>query len=200
MKEIRLFLILFLFFAVMGVQDSNNIIELLKQSDKATLEKIYIENREAFINFAKKYNIEKYDAVDIYQDAIIALQENAINGKLSDLKSNISTYLFAIGKYKIFHSHRKNSKIEYNNDIELEEKSLTLDVNFIESELTNKQRVLKKYFIKLGERCKSVLSLFYYQGYTLDEITGILDYSDKKVLKSQKSRCMKQLKKMVNKT
>lgn len=184
----------------MGVQDSNNIIELLKQSDKATLEKIYIENRETFINFAKKYNVEKYDAADIYQDAIIALQENAISGKLNDLKSNISTYLFAIGKYKIFHSHRKNSKIEYNNDIELDEKSLTLDVNFIESELTNQQRILKKYFIKLGERCKSVLSLFYYQGYTLDEITDILDYSDKKVLKSQKSRCMKQLKKMVNKT
>lgn len=177
---------------------SKNIIELLKQGDKSTLEKIYVENREAFINFSKKYNVEKYDAVDIYQDAIIALQENAISGKLNDLKSNISTYLFAIGKYKIFHSHRKNSRIELSNEIELDDKNLILDVNFLEEENTNQQRILKKYFPKLGERCKNVLSLFYYQGYTLDEITEILDYSDKKVLKSQKSRCMKQLKNMIN--
>jgi len=174
------------------------IIELLKQGDKATLENIYVENREAFINFSKKYNIEKYDAMDIYQDAIIALHENAIQGKLNDLKSNISTYLFAIGKYKIFHFHRKNSRIEYNNDIQINEESLILDVDLLDVELTNQQRILKKYFYQLGERCKSILRLFYYQGYTLDEITGILNYSDKKVLKSQKSRCVKQLKNMIN--
>lgn len=183
----------------MGKKHSNNIIELIKQGDDATLEKIYSENREAFINFSKNYNIERYDAIDIYQDAIIALQQNAINGKINNLNSSVSTYLFAIGKYKIFHSHRKNSKIEFNNDIQLVEKSFDLDVNFLDDELTNQQSILKKHFAKLGERCKDVLRLFYFQGYTLDEITEILDYSDKKVLKSQKSRCIKQLKDLVNK-
>ncbi len=178
---------------------SKKILELIRQGDKTALEKIYSENREAFINFSKKYNIERYDAVDIYHDAIIALQQNIINGKINDLKSSISTYLFAIGKYKIFHYHRKKSKIEFNNDIQLDKKILNLDVNFFDEELTNQQRILKKYFAQMGERCKSILSLFYFQGYTLDEITEILDYSDKKVLKSQKSRCVKQLKDLVKK-
>jgi len=183
----------------MGGEHSKNIIELIKQGDNAALEKVYSENREAFINFSKNYNIERYDAVDIYQDAIIALQQNAINGKINNLSSSVSTYLFAIGKFKIYHFHRKNSKIEFNNDIQLDEKNFDLDVDFLDEELTKQQRIIKKYFAKLGERCKSVLSLFYFQGYTLDEITEILDYSDKKVLKSQKSRCMKQLKDLVNK-
>ena len=183
----------------MGEENTDQILALLKQGDNPTLEKIYNANRNTFINFAKKYNIEKYDAVDLYQDAIIALRDNAVHGKLNDLKSSISTYLFAIGKYKIYHYHRKNSKIELTNEIELTEKNFDIDVNFYDEELTNQQRILKKYFAKLGERCKSVLQLFYYQGYTLDEITGILDYSDKKVLKSQKSRCVKQLKDLANK-
>lgn len=183
----------------MGEEDSKNIIELIRQGNKATLEKIYSENREAFINFSKKYNVQRYDAIDIYQDAIITLQQNIINGKIKNFNSSVSTYLFAIGKYKIFYFHRKNSKIVLNNNIELDEKSLDLDVNFFEDELTNQQRILKKHFAKLGERCKSVLSLFYFQGYNLDEITEILNYSNKKVLKSQKSRCVKQLKDIVNK-
>ena len=42
----------------MSDNNSKNIINLLQQGDKLTLEKIYSENREAFINFSKKYNIE----------------------------------------------------------------------------------------------------------------------------------------------
>ena len=44
-----------------------------------------------------------------------------------------------------------------------------------------------------------ILKLFYYQGYNLDEIQEILEYSNKKVLKSQKSRCIRQLKDLVQK-
>jgi RNA polymerase sigma factor (sigma-70 family) len=183
----------------MSDNNSKNIIDLLKQGDKLTLEKIYTENRDAFINFSKKYNIAKYDAVDIYQDAILVLRENAIDGKIDSLNSNISTYLFAIGKYKIFHSYRLKSKIELSNDILIDEKKLDFDVNLLDEELTNQQKLLKENFDKLGDRCKNVLKLFYYQGFTLDEITTVLNYSSKKVLKSQKSRCVKQLKDLINK-
>jgi len=69
----------------MNSKNSKTIIELLKQGDKNTLEKIYIENREGFINFAKKYNVSEYDAIDVYQDAIMVLRENAINGRIDDL-------------------------------------------------------------------------------------------------------------------
>jgi len=69
----------------MNSKEPHTIIELLKQGDKKTLEKIYIENREGFLNFAKKYNVSEYDAIDIYQDSIMVLRENAINGKIDDL-------------------------------------------------------------------------------------------------------------------
>ena len=182
----------------MNAEDSKTIIELLKQGDKNTLEKIYVENREGFINFAKKYNVSEYDAIDIYQDSIMVLRENAISGRIDELQSNISTYLFAIGKYKIYYNFRVKSKTILNNDLNLVEESLDFDVDLYGAELTKEQKLLKKYYDRLGDRCKSILNLFYYQGYNLDEIRTILNYSNKKVLKSQKSRCLKQLKDLVD--
>jgi RNA polymerase sigma factor (sigma-70 family) len=175
-----------------------NILELLRRGDNATLQKIYIENRKSFIHFSKKFNVKECDAVDIYQDAIIILRENIISGKIKSLRSSISTYLFSIGKYKIYEAYRKSSKTVFDSDILINEKKNELDVNFYNEETTNQQKALVKYFSKLGERCKSILVLFYYQGYTLDEITEILNYSDKNVLKSQKSRCVKQLRSFIN--
>jgi DNA-directed RNA polymerase specialized sigma subunit len=52
---------------------------------------------------------------------------------------------------------------------------------------------------KLGEQCQKVLTLFYYEEKKLDEIQSLLGYTNKDVLKSQKSRCLKQLKDLTKK-
>ena len=158
-----------------------------------------VQKGNGFINFSKKYNIEEQDAVDIYQDAIIVLRDNAVNGRIDGLQSNISTYLFAIGKYKIYHNFRIRSREDLKEDIDLLHENVDFDVNLDENVLTNEQKLLQKCFEELGDRCKSILKLFYYQGYNLDEIQEILEYSNKKVLKSQKSRCLRQLKELVQK-
>ena len=104
-----------------------------------------------------------------------------------------------IDQFKILHNFRVRSKFDFEADFDLVEESLDFDVNLYSTNLTKEQRLLKKYYDELGDRCKSVLNLFYYQGYNLDEIREILNYSNKKVLKSQKSRCIKQLKNLLNK-
>lgn len=176
----------------------HNILELLKKGDNATLQRIYEDNRSVFINFSKRYNISKNDAVDIYQDAIIALHENAVNGKINSLSSSVSTYLFAIGKNKIFQLLRKNKTVDLDQNITIESTNEILDVNFYDDKPTKRQNLILENLKRLGKRCVEVLKLFYYQGFTLDEITKILNYSSKEVLKSQKSRCIKQLKEIIN--
>lgn len=60
------------------------------------------------------------------------------------------------------------------------------------------QKALQKAFVTLGKKCKEILTLFYYRGFTLDEISETLNHDNKNVTKSQKSRCIKQLKEKVN--
>ena len=183
----------------MAEAESKYIVEQLKRGDQDTLERIYRENRDGFVKFSRKYNVDEEEALDIFQDAIIVLRDNAVSGKIDAMKSNISTYLFAIGKYKIYQNFRLRSKTEVRDDIDLFQENLDLNVYFTDNGLTNEQKLLQKCFEQLGSRCKSVLNLFYNEGYNLDEIKEILNYSNKKVLKSQKSRCIRQLRDLVNK-
>ncbi|MDH7448366.1 RNA polymerase sigma factor [Aquimarina sp. 2201CG14-23] len=169
----------------------------LKKGHNQALEKIYNEYRSAFLQFAKKYDLDHDALVDVYQDAFIALREHAINGKLDDIKSSVKTYLFSIGKYMIYDHLRKQKKtISYENSIDYKETSDTQDF-FKEPQLTAEQQLLRQHFKNLGKRCQEMLTLFYYRGLTIDEITDNLGYENKNVVKSQKSRCLKSLKELI---
>jgi len=173
------------------------VIEALKNRDQDALKHVYIKHRPAFIGFTKKYPITKEDAIDIYQDAVIALRDNAVNGTIDNLKSELKTYLFTIGKYMIYNKIKQQRKVHLVSDdtnfVENEDVFLLNDFN----ELTAEQEQLQVAFKTLGEKCKEVLTLFYYRGFNLEEIMLKLNYSNKDVVKSQKSRCIKSLKSMI---
>jgi hypothetical protein len=51
---------------------------------------------------------------------------------------------------------------------------------------------------QLGKVCQDLLFAFYYQGKKLDDLMQEGRYQQKDVLKSQKARCLKQLKEIVH--
>ncbi|WP_040279365.1 RNA polymerase sigma factor [Psychroserpens damuponensis] len=175
------------------------LVEALKKRNSDALKSVYLGHKAAFIGFAKKYPIDEATIIDIYQDAIIALHDNAVNGKLDNLKSELKTYLFSIGKYMIY-KKLKQQKIMYsvegNTALENLKSDTDFSVNLIE-ELSEDQQKLQTAFKSLGDKCKAILTLFYYRGFTIEEITNDLNYSNKDVAKSQKSRCIKSLKNLI---
>ncbi|SDR92392.1 RNA polymerase sigma factor, sigma-70 family [Polaribacter sp. KT25b] len=171
---------------------------LLKQADKNALKMVYTENRTPFINFARTLGISDDDILDVYQDAIIVLQEKALKGEIDHLKCTIKTYLFGIGKYMLYEKTRKNNKKIKDFSLEKEDYNYKeISNKFLDDEPNQFQLLLQKAFTTLGKKCKEVLTLFYYRGYTIDEITDALNYDNKNVVKSQKSRCLKQLKEKI---
>ncbi|MVO10182.1 sigma-70 family RNA polymerase sigma factor [Flavobacterium sp. TP390] len=168
-----------------------NVIDLLKKDDEKTIRKLYDENKKGFLIFANRYHLDAEDVLDIYQDAVIALIENAKKGKIDDLQSSVSTYLFGIGKFMVFQKLKKEKKTFSKDDFSNLE---YVDEGYNEDENNIQVILLQHAFNKLGDQCRKVLQLFYYEEKNLDEIQKILEYSNKDVLKSQKSRCLKQLK------
>lgn len=176
----------------------HQLILLLKESDKEALKMVYLDNRIPFINFARKFHLSDDDIVDVYQDAIIAMQEKAVKGEIENLTCSIRTYLFGIGKYMLFDKARKNNKKVADFPLEKEDYNYSkITDDFLEApdKLT---LLLAKGFASLGKKCKEILHLFYYRGFTIDEISEKLNYENKNVVKSQKSRCIKQLKEKIN--
>ncbi|CAN0584073.1 unnamed protein product, partial [Ectocarpus sp. 12 AP-2014] len=181
----------------MEKQSEQSLFEALKEGSELAFKKVYEDNRALFLNFARRYPLDDDEVLDAYQDTYVALYENIENGKFSELKSAISTYLISIGKYKLMERLRKKNK-QTNNEFILN--SIDEVDNEIESfdivyeELSPEQRLLKKYFETLGEKCKQILTLFYYKQYNIKEIMAAGKYNSENVVKSQKSRCLKSLK------
>ena len=173
-------------------QDLNRI-EALKRGDPAITRMEYETNREEFFAFLRKLGATEESLADRYQDAFIILLENIRKGKLDQLEARLSTYLFAIGKYSLFNSNKQQRWIPLDEENEAmlrwEPYSDSLPDGFTEK--------LEQQFRLLGPKCQEILTAFYYTGLKLDEIVTSMGYENKETAKSQKSRCLQQLKKQL---
>ncbi|WP_276165528.1 RNA polymerase sigma factor [Zobellia alginiliquefaciens] len=175
-------------------------LEDLRKGSDILLKKVYESNRMKFLNYARRYNLSEEENIDVYQDAYIIFYDNVISGKLESLTSSISTYLFSIGKYLIFERMRKNKKV-VSGSYDLSQVGETeVEVQTFDMEapnLTAEQVLLKKHFSGLGAKCQQLLTLFYYRGYTIQEIMDAENYNSENVVKAAKSRCMKTLREKI---
>ncbi len=171
-------------------------IALLKSGDSKTISSIYMEYRDAFGKFAGNYRLEQTLVLDIYQDAVVALCENAKKGLLDNLKCSIKTYLFSIGKFMIYKRLRTETSIEFTDEL-MQGVEIAYETYDEDAEQA-KVHKLRSALQSMGEPCNTILSLFYFEEKKLDEIMGILDYKNKDVLKSQKSRCLNKLKALLS--
>jgi len=160
----------------------------LKNGDRREIEKLYNRYRNGFILFLSRYGLPQEELTDIYQDSVVALIENARKGLMDHLEVELKTYLFAIGKFMVFKRLKKEKEINA--------EDLIFEWYETAGEARDEPR-LGAALQRLGGRCYELLHLFYYQEKKLDEIQLIMGYDKKDVLKSQKSRCLKQLKEML---
>ncbi|QCK16638.1 RNA polymerase sigma factor [Mangrovivirga cuniculi] len=183
--------------------NDKEIISGIKSGNKTILKDLYLDNKNDFVGFAHKYSSDDILIEDIFQDAIIVFYEKAISGKIDSLKCSLKTYLFSIGKYMIFDKNRKSVKEVQSDDLQYvldSQDYYLIDDLSTEEELSPYQEMLYEHFKKLGEKCRKVLQAFYYKGQTIEEIMIEEGYENKNVVKSQKSRCLKALKEMINKS
>ncbi|SNR17680.1 RNA polymerase sigma factor [Tenacibaculum jejuense] len=173
-------------------------LQRIKKGDTKILKEIYTTYREPFLVFGKKFSSSDEDILDVYQDAIIAFREQVLKGKTDDLNCTLKTYLFGIGKYMIFDKNRKQSKEVSIVNHDIKDDYDTVEVPSFSDTINLQQRQIQKALLQLGKKCKEVLTLFYYNNLTIEEIKDYLKYDNKNVVKSQKSRCLKQLKSKIN--
>lgn len=175
-----------------------NKIKNLRSDDRLKLKELYNQYRIEFLNFGKQFNLDQDTLVDVYQEAFLALRKRAIQGKLDTVKSSMKTYLFGICKFKIYDVLKKRKlHVPFRNDLIIageENPEIELDN---EQPLTDRQILLRKFLKELGEKCRQVLTLYYYRGLSIKEIAEQAGYNNANVVKAQKSRCLKTLKQLI---
>jgi RNA polymerase sigma factor (sigma-70 family) len=179
----------------------NELIYKIKQGDEDACLELYKLYRNEFLNWSfLNYKINKEDGKDIFQDSIIAFYNNVKSGQLAEFTSDIKTYLFAIGKFKIINFIKKQQRSVTFSDFDV------LMVNEpISNEMIDKEEnefiksTVKKYLDLQCEDCKKVLELYYFKDLDMKTIAHFLGYKNADVAKKKKYECFKKLAEMVRK-
>src|SRR5690606_31569945 len=150
-----------------------HIIKEIRAGNQRVLADTYQQYRTEFIHWAyKKYNYPMEDGREVYQVSFFIFYDNVMSGTLENMISNLKTYLFAIGKNKILESHRRNARHVY----DVKEEILKSDEEDLELQHDKEvqYRQISRALQKLGDPCKRILQMVYYQNRSMEFITESL--------------------------
>jgi len=166
----------------------------IKSDPDKSLATLYHEYQNQGVNWIiSSFGLSKDEAEEVFQTSLVLLYDNVVTGKLTELTANIKTYLFAIIKNKIIHLNRcKNRFSAY------DAKELLSGVIDEEYEELSQEDLLKasKSMTRLGEPCKTLLELSYYQELSMEEISNLMGYKNADTTKNLKYKCLKRLQKI----
>jgi RNA polymerase sigma factor (sigma-70 family) len=129
----------------------------------------------------------RQDAEDIYQEALIILFRKVKEGKFS-LSSSLSTFLYSICRFQWMHELRRRKKQPEKSLDEFTPQESEQFENYLEEE--GKYRQAEQALRMLGEKCREILRLFYFDRMDLKAIASRVGFRNEKVVKTQKHRCL----------
>ena len=162
-------------------------------------------SRELFrklVIFVCRNSGTKGDAEDLTQDVIVLYWRKDVAEKKKAIEdpsytprvtANEMGYLYGMGRNLWFKELRRR-KISplFSYDIEID-----MFDKFAEEEDSYKatlKKVLRTSLSKLGENCRTLLIMFYYEQMSMDEIAERMDFGSRRVAITTKSRCWQRLK------
>lgn len=175
----------------------NLIFKLIKEesvvNNESALKAIYTSNYYMIENFVLSHGGSKDDAKDIFQDTVITFYNNVKKNQF-ELKSKISTYLYSISRNIWFKKLRDNKIQIAGEDFDnIKELSSNEDIHS-SLEYTEEQFLIAKLLKTAGDKCKQLLTLYYYEKMRMKKISAELGYASEQVAKNQKAKCMKKIK------
>jgi RNA polymerase sigma factor (sigma-70 family) len=171
----------------------HNIIEKIKKGDERPLVDLYRLYRNEFTVWScNQFSTNEAQAKDVFQEAILDFYENIISGKLTEFVSSEKTYLFQIGKHKALNLIKKESRITYNDNLQLIKGNEYEDYMEDEHKLYTQEKI-SAAINKLPEDCQEVLKLHYFKEFDMDSIAREMEYKNADTAKSKKSVCMNKL-------
>ncbi len=156
------------------------------------IRQLYQQHSEITRSFIMGKGGTVQDADDIFQETIIAFIDTVQKGKFRQ-ESGIRTFLISISKHLWYNEIRKRQRAEnreklYESDREIEEEGIGRIIQ--DREL---KQQLNQMLQDLGDSCRKILELFYYENLSMKEIVSHMHYENEQVVRNKKYKCLQQL-------
>ncbi len=169
---------------------NEQLIQFLRNGGGAkALEELYSHFRPIEV-FITQHGGNSEDARDVFQESLLILYKKAQQPDFQ-LTASVGTYLYSVCKYIWKDQLKKKNR-------QLSEGQPTIDIQSTvnnhweeEARWAKLDRVLQA----LGDKCKRILQLFYYQKKSMDEIASTMGFKNTNTAKTQKYKCIERAKK-----
>jgi RNA polymerase sigma factor (sigma-70 family) len=132
------------------------------------------------------------DAADLIQEVMLVFVKLVSEEKFRG-EASIKSILYSISRNLWITELRKRKSTSARNERYEGEKD-QLDTNISDQISRNENlKFVMDLFEKLGEKCQQILTLFYFEEYSMKEICEKLDFSSDQVLRNKKYKCLQSL-------
>lgn len=165
----------------------SEILKRIVSRDERVLDHLYKKHYKMMFNIVLSNNGTEQEAKDIYQEALIVFWQKAIN-KDFVLTSKISTYLYSV----CLNLWRK--ELDRKNKLSSE----TVDGEEYQTfEKEERAKIVRECIGELGDVCKSVLSYYYFDGLSMEDIAKKMNFASTDTAKTKKYKCKKRLDELI---
>ncbi len=175
-----------------SAQDQDlQLLERLRNSDKDALVLLYKNHHVMIRQYVLKNSGSLEDAEDLLQDALVVLWQKVQQGNFT-LSSKLSTFIMAVCKNLWLKRLSKNSRIE-------PEEFILPHLHKVHEEHAENMdfKHLQKALDEIGDTCKQVLLLFYFEGRDMEHIARQMQFANADTAKAKKYQCFKKLETLV---
>lgn len=170
------------------------LVEGLKRQDPVMIQYLYQNAGPMVYKLVVNAGGDGNDAEDVFQEGILATYLNIRTGKYKlSAQARLTTYLVQICKYKWL-DHVKSAYVS-KNILGFDNELLPEVQNPDQDEKEDQIKMLHRCIQELGETCRRILQLFYWEKKSYDEIATQIGQTPSSA-KNQKYRCMKKLKEL----
>ena len=159
------------------------ILEKIGRGDEKALDYLYKKYYRMMTKIVLSNNGSEDEAKDIFQEALLAFWQKAVSGNLV-LTSKISTYLYSIclnlWRKELDRKGRLSNEVKDSEDYQSHDQD-------------EKAKIVRDCIAELGDTCKKILTYYYFDGMSMNDIADKMDFANQDTAKTKKYKCKKRL-------
>jgi RNA polymerase sigma factor (sigma-70 family) len=174
------------------------ILDGIRCGDESALASLYQANRRPITSLVMRNNGTADDADDVLQESLITLWERVRYGNYEHTAA-LGTFLYATARnlwLRRLARARREQPFDPSTDESSSDEPSPLDA------LVDDERAvgITTALDRLGEPCRTLLVLFYWEEASMEEIARRLGMANASTAKSKKYQCKEQLKRLIDRT
>lgn len=177
----------------------DDIISALRAGQMQAVEELYARYRADFFRWAgRRFDANRHDLEDAWQDAVIAFYTQVMSGKLISLRYEARVWLFSVGYKRLLNLRRKTKRILWQDDIVkvLRQSAPEFDLQE-QSGQPGKKESLYTAMKTMSGQCREMLMQRYFLEKSIEEIQQEWEHNNTNTTSATLSRCLKRLKDII---